>query len=167
MLYTRRDFGRIAIAAVPLATALANINSRFGGVEIGAITYSFREIHELDPIIKMMTEIGLGEVELMSNHAETAAGAPAPPARPAQGSRSRGERRRREIHLGVEAGAAPRTSPADDGGADRRRARPQSGAARLAAVGIHGQVQGSAAAIRHGRHRSSPAVFQHERSHHR
>lgn len=89
MIYTRRDFGRIALAAMPMAKALASINSRFGGVQIGAITYSFRDTHELEPIIKMMAEIGLGEVELMSNHAETAAGAPAPPARPAA-ARGRG-----------------------------------------------------------------------------
>ncbi len=78
MIYTRRDFGKTALAAIPFADALANINSKFGGVQIGTITYSFRETNDLDAIVKMMVQIGLGEVELMSNHAEAAAGVPSP-----------------------------------------------------------------------------------------
>jgi len=85
MIYTRRDLGKIALAAIPFADALANINSRFGAVQIGAITYSFRETHDLDAVIKMMVEIGLGEAELMYDHAEAAAGAPSPaPTAPAR-----------------------------------------------------------------------------------
>jgi sugar phosphate isomerase/epimerase len=76
MTHTRREFGKLTLAAIPLAKALANINSKFGGVQIGAITYSFRETNDLDAILKMMVQIGLGEAELMSNHAEAAAGAP-------------------------------------------------------------------------------------------
>jgi sugar phosphate isomerase/epimerase len=76
MIYTRRDVGKIALAALPLASARANINSKFGGVQIGAITYCFRGTNDLDTIIKDMVQIGLGEAELMSNDAETAAGAP-------------------------------------------------------------------------------------------
>ena len=64
MMHTRRDFGKIALAAIPFADALANVNSKFGGVQIGAITYSFRETNDLDAIIKMMVRIGLGEAEL-------------------------------------------------------------------------------------------------------
>jgi len=75
MLYTRRDVGKIALAAIPAVRGFAAINSKFGGVEIGAITYSFPRM-ELDDIIKAMAQIGLGEAELMSNHAEAAAGAP-------------------------------------------------------------------------------------------
>jgi sugar phosphate isomerase/epimerase len=78
MIYTRRDFGKIALAAIPFADALANINSRFSGVQIGAITYSFRETRDLDTVIRMMVQIGLGEAELMYDHAEAAAGAPTP-----------------------------------------------------------------------------------------
>jgi sugar phosphate isomerase/epimerase len=77
MIYTRRNFGRIALAAIPLASALAKINSKFGGVQIGAITYCFRETNDLDTVIKMMSQCGLGEAELMSSHAEAAAGWPA------------------------------------------------------------------------------------------
>src|SRR5438105_15361207 len=83
MLYTRRDFGKIAAAALPLMNALGapRINSKFGGVQIGAVTYSFNRIASPDPeaIIKAYVEIGLGEAELMSNHCEALAGAPAQP----------------------------------------------------------------------------------------
>jgi sugar phosphate isomerase/epimerase len=79
MLYTRRDVGKIALASLPMAGALsaAKINSTFGGVRIGAISYSFNRIAS-DPmaIVKAYAEIGLGEVELMSNHCEALAGAP-------------------------------------------------------------------------------------------
>ncbi len=93
MQITRRDMGRIALASVPLASAFGakKINSRFGGVQIGAITYSFNRIANPDPeaILKAYVEIGLGEAELMSNHCEALAGAPAMPmfGRPGGGPR--------------------------------------------------------------------------------
>jgi sugar phosphate isomerase/epimerase len=81
MLYTRRDVGKIALASVPLAGALGatKINSKFDGVQIGAITYSFNSIAgpDAEAIIRAYVEIGLGEAELMSNHCEALAGAPA------------------------------------------------------------------------------------------
>src|SRR5580700_9709261 len=84
MQLTRRDLGKIAVASVPLCRAFGAkmIDSKFGGVQIGAITYSFNRIASPDPeaIIKAYVEIGLGEAELMSNHCEALAGAPAMPA---------------------------------------------------------------------------------------
>src|SRR5581483_7389964 len=79
MNFTRRDLGSALLAAVPLAKTLGAVNSKFGGVQIGAITYSFREVHDLDTIIADMVKCGLGEAELMSNQAEADAGAPTPP----------------------------------------------------------------------------------------
>jgi sugar phosphate isomerase/epimerase len=87
MRYSRRDFGKLAFAALPAASILgaladtplsagARINSRIKGVRIGAITYSFRTIPDPLDIIKAYTTIGLGDMELMSNHAEALAGAP-------------------------------------------------------------------------------------------
>jgi len=80
MLYSRRDVGKLALAGLPLAGALrsAAIDSKFHGVQIGAITYSFNSIANPDPeaIIRAYVEIGLGEAELMSNHCEALAGAP-------------------------------------------------------------------------------------------
>jgi sugar phosphate isomerase/epimerase len=80
---SRRDFGRLALAGLPAAwalrsmpiSALDTINSRIGGVQIGAITYSFRTL-PVEDVLKAYTTIGLGEMELMSNHAEALAGAP-------------------------------------------------------------------------------------------
>jgi sugar phosphate isomerase/epimerase len=46
-------------------------------VRIGVQSFSFRSLPGPDEIIQAMVQIGLGSVELMSNHAETAAGAPA------------------------------------------------------------------------------------------
>ena len=80
MELTRRDLGKIAMASVPLCRAFGAkmIDSKFGGVQIGAITYSFNRIASPDPeaIVKAYVEIGLGEAELMSNHCEALAGAP-------------------------------------------------------------------------------------------
>jgi sugar phosphate isomerase/epimerase len=77
MLYSRRDFGKTALAALPLGALAAD--SKVDGVQLGAISYSFRQIPNLDvdAIVNILSRIGLGEVELMSNHAERAAGAPA------------------------------------------------------------------------------------------
>ena len=55
---------------------LAAIDSRIKGVRLGAITYSFRAITDANAIVKAMASMGLGEAELMSNHAEALAGAP-------------------------------------------------------------------------------------------
>ena len=83
MQYTRRDIAKIALASVPLAKALATkrIDSKIDGVQIGAISYSFNSIASPDPeaIVRAYVEIGLGETELMSNHCEALAGAPAMP----------------------------------------------------------------------------------------
>jgi len=80
---SRREFGRLALAGLPAALALKNaplrawgpIDSKIHGVQIGAITYSFRTLPAED-VLKAYTTIGLGEMELMSNHAEALAGAP-------------------------------------------------------------------------------------------
>ncbi len=73
----------MALAALPVAKAFGapRIDSKFGGVQIGAITYSFNSLANPDPeaIVRAYPEIGLGEAELMSNHCEALAGAPALP----------------------------------------------------------------------------------------
>src|SRR5438034_11545383 len=93
---SRRDFAKLTLAGfpaswiltrVPLA-ALAKIESRIHGVQIGSITYSFRSIPNAEDIIKAYQTIGLGEMELMSNHAEALAGAPG--GGPGRGGRGRG-----------------------------------------------------------------------------
>ncbi|HEX2340742.1 MAG TPA: hypothetical protein VHI98_09710, partial [Vicinamibacterales bacterium] len=67
-LYSRREFGELALAAMP-AISLMRVDSRIGGVRIGVQSYSFRTM-PLDDAIKAMTDIGIGECELFSGHVE-------------------------------------------------------------------------------------------------
>lgn len=89
---TRRELGKAALAALPASTLLARPNSKFGGVQIGAITYCFRTMpSSAEDILNYCTQLGLSSVELMSDVAETFAGAPAVvrppmPPRPAGGA---------------------------------------------------------------------------------
>src|SRR5271170_1476461 len=74
-MYTRRDFGKITLAALPLASAFAKINSKINGVQLGVQTYSFRDLPSegiVDAVIKAMTEIGLGECEVFTSQFEPA-----------------------------------------------------------------------------------------------
>src|SRR5262249_20729523 len=77
-VYSRRDFAKVALAGLPAARALAAINSKFKGVQVGAITYSFRSL-PAEEVIPAMVKLGLGEAELMSSHGEALAGAPQAP----------------------------------------------------------------------------------------
>jgi sugar phosphate isomerase/epimerase len=93
MVYSRRDFAKIA-AALPFAARLnAKPDSRFGGVQIGAISYSFREMpdgNDAKALLDHMVELGLSGMELMNGPAEAWAGAPAGPGRgPGRGAAPR------------------------------------------------------------------------------
>ncbi len=84
MLITRRDFGKLATAAIPAAAfpatrlfAAAKPNSVFGGVQIGVITYSFRGLSDsAEDTLKYCLDCGINAIELMSNVAERYAGSP-------------------------------------------------------------------------------------------
>ncbi len=82
---TRRDFGKLAAAALQAGAfipvrAMAAPNSKFDGVQIGTITYSFKtDVKKPDDILPDLVKIGLNSVELMSNDGELAAGAPVIP----------------------------------------------------------------------------------------
>src|SRR5258706_13341562 len=112
MLYSRRDFGKLTAATLPAMKALRTINpginSKISGVQLGAITYSFRTIPDLDDVIKAMVQIGLGEAELMSDHAEWFAGAPRPQ-RPPGGPPPEGGRRQMTPEQREASQAAART----------------------------------------------------------
>jgi sugar phosphate isomerase/epimerase len=85
-MYSRREFGRLALAGLPMTVAFAQgsskINSSVNGVRIGVQSYSFRSL-PLDDAIKAMAGIGIGECELFSGHVEPRIGPP-PGARPPQ-----------------------------------------------------------------------------------
>jgi len=76
-MMTRRDLAKTALAALPASSLHAKPNSKFGGVQIGAITYCFRTMpNSAQDILKYCVELGLSSVELMSDAAESFAGAP-------------------------------------------------------------------------------------------
>src|SRR5579862_6659058 len=70
-MYSRRNFGRLALASLPLARAFAKLDSRVNGVLIGAQSYSFRD-RPLDAAIQGFVDVGLSECELSMGHVEPA-----------------------------------------------------------------------------------------------
>jgi sugar phosphate isomerase/epimerase len=55
-------------------------NSKFGGVQIGAITYSFRSMpHDIDQLLKFCVDANISAIEMMGDPAETFAGKPVSP----------------------------------------------------------------------------------------
>jgi sugar phosphate isomerase/epimerase len=78
-MYTRREFGQILGAGLPLALLLrrgGRIDSTVSGVRLGAITYSFNDMpsvlgqDHVDNVIQDCQGCGAGLIELMSNHVE-------------------------------------------------------------------------------------------------
>ena len=88
-MFTRRDFGKITLAALPLASAFGKINSKINGVQLGVQTYSFRDLPQegiVDAVIHAMTEIGLGECEVFASQFEPAQPRMGGGGRPARGT---------------------------------------------------------------------------------
>lgn len=83
MRYSRRDFAKAAAASAALPRFLAaKPNSNFGGVQVGVITYSFRELPQTaEDVLGYITGCGISAIELMSNVAEGYAGVPEMPRR--------------------------------------------------------------------------------------
>jgi sugar phosphate isomerase/epimerase len=81
---TRRTFNNLVSTGVPAAWAAlgwrrasAAVNSNINGVQIGTITYSFKQdVRKPEEIIPDLVTLGLSSVELMSDDAERMAGAP-------------------------------------------------------------------------------------------
>ena len=90
MSYTRREFNKLALAGLPAAAAIggssgllrafaqARPNSLIDGVQIGAITYSYRSLPEqsAEAVLKYVVDSGISGIELMGGPVESFAGAP-------------------------------------------------------------------------------------------
>ncbi len=98
---SRRKFLGLTASAATFAVVPANlpvmsflnakksrrITSVFGGVQIGAITYSWRSMPgSAEDILKYCVECGISSIELMGDVAEKYAGLPQSPARPPRGT---------------------------------------------------------------------------------
>jgi sugar phosphate isomerase/epimerase len=129
---SRRNFGKVAIGTLPAAHAILTgpasaqtppppgpggfgrggpppkPNSNFGGVQIGVITYSFRQGVAATDLISILTKLGINSVEIMNNHAEALAGAPAGPGFGFGGGRGRGQMTPEQIETARAAQAAAR-----------------------------------------------------------
>jgi sugar phosphate isomerase/epimerase len=82
---TRRDLGKLALAAIPASRLLlAKPNSNFDGVQVGVITYSYRSMpgaNDAEALLKYIVDSGISGIELMGPAAEIYAGSPAPAGR--------------------------------------------------------------------------------------
>jgi sugar phosphate isomerase/epimerase len=78
---TRRDLGKLALAAIPASRLLlAKPNSNFDGVQVGVITYSYRSMpgaNDAAELLKYIVDSGISGIELMAPAAEIYAGSPA------------------------------------------------------------------------------------------
>ena len=97
MQYSRREFGKLALSALP-ATTLLEIqthkpNSLIQGVQIGTITYSYRSMPDqsAEATLRYIVDSGISAIELMNGPAESFAGAPSSGGRGAGGRGSRGQ----------------------------------------------------------------------------
>jgi sugar phosphate isomerase/epimerase len=71
--------GRDALGAQGLSW-LSKPNSKFGGVQIGTITYSFRSIlHDIDQLLQFCVNANVSAIEMMGDPAEDFAGKPKNP----------------------------------------------------------------------------------------
>lgn len=85
--FSRRDF--LAISSLtslgfmfkkPSDILFPNPNSKFGGVQIGTITYSFRSMpHDIEQLLQFCKDANVSALEMMGDPAELYAGKPKPP----------------------------------------------------------------------------------------
>ena len=90
MIYSRREFGKRALASLPGAALMGKAllgqtrpNSLINGVQIGTITYSYRSMADqsAQALLKYVLANGISAIELMGEPAEQFAGAPSRGAR--------------------------------------------------------------------------------------
>ncbi|MEO8075422.1 MAG: TIM barrel protein [Acidobacteriota bacterium] len=90
MSYSRREFGKLALAGLPAVAVLGRTdtlvnafaqskpNSLISGVQIGTITYSYRQMPDqsAEATLKYILDSGISAVELMGGPVESFAGVP-------------------------------------------------------------------------------------------
>ncbi|MEP6916557.1 MAG: TIM barrel protein [Acidobacteriota bacterium] len=90
MSYSRREFGKLALAGLPAVAVLGRTdtlvnafaqskpNSIISGVQIGPITYSYRQMPDqsAEATLKYILDSGISAVELMGGPVESFAGVP-------------------------------------------------------------------------------------------
>ena len=87
MRYTRRDFGKLALTAMPAiavsrpslaSLAPAKPNSSINGIDLGTITYSYRAMPDqsAQAILRYVLDSGISQIEFMGGPVEAFAGAP-------------------------------------------------------------------------------------------
>ena len=82
--------GSSSLAAPAIIRSLQKPNSKFDGVQIGVITYSFRSLpSNAEQILKYCLDCNINAVELMGNTGEAFAGAPHTSTEPRVGPPSR------------------------------------------------------------------------------
>jgi sugar phosphate isomerase/epimerase len=102
MRYTRREVGKLALTALPVASLLgrpfdalaqARPNSTINGVKVGAITYSYRTMKDqsAEATLKYVVDSGISQIEFMGGPVEAFAGAPQAPERGGGGGRRGGQ----------------------------------------------------------------------------
>jgi sugar phosphate isomerase/epimerase len=79
MTYTRRDIGKLALAALPAAGLMGKPNSLFGGVQVGInVPYSYGNNNlGADETLDNTVQLGLSAVELRTQPIESFLGSPA------------------------------------------------------------------------------------------
>jgi sugar phosphate isomerase/epimerase len=79
MTFSRRDLGKLALAAIPAARLLAKPNSYWGGVQVGMnVPYSYGNNNmSADETIAKTVELGISAVECRTQPIEQCMGAPA------------------------------------------------------------------------------------------
>ncbi len=96
MSLSRREFGRLALTAIPAAAVIGRSEGVFGalsaqtkpnslinGVQVGTITYSYRSMPDqsAEATLKYILDSGISAIEFMGGPVESFAGAPAPEGR--------------------------------------------------------------------------------------
>ena len=90
MNLTRRDIGKLALAALPAASLLGKPNSKFGGVQIGInAPYSYKKMEaNAEEVLQITTGLGISAVELRTQPVEASLGAPKVPGGAPRGAKA-------------------------------------------------------------------------------